>query len=301
MCVNRSVAVWAASVMLALSPVAALAGTEAGDASTSTPTRELVFADEFNSGTLDRSKWNVIGPDFWVNNEQQAYIDDPAVIAMVDGISGADGGVLMLRPLFQPGVDPHPDRKADFVSGRIDSKGKFDFTHGRAEARIKMPDAVGVWPAFWLLGNGKWPDTGEIDIMEYVGEKDWIGVALHGPGYSGETPLVNKFFFPEGVDATQWHTYAVEWKKDELLFEVDGHLIYRVTRPMVEHYGKWRFDNPKHLILNFAMGGAYPFKTNGIKQPYNGVPQETVEKIKTGKVAMLVDWVRVYAPEGAAD
>lgn len=257
--------------------------------------RELLFADEFDVGELDRTKWNVIGADFWVNNEQQVYLDNPGVVNLVDGISGADGGVLMLRPVYKPGIDPNKQRDADFLSGRIDSREKFDFTYGRAEARIRMPDAEGVWPAFWLLGNGKWPDTGEIDIMEYVGEKDWIGVALHGPGYSGETPLVNKFFFPEGVDVTQWHTYAVEWTEDALLFEVDGHLTYRVTRPMVENYGKWRFDNPKHIILNFALGGAYPFKTNRIESPYNGIPQATVDRIKSGEVAMLVDWVRVYA------
>ncbi|TMM46750.1 glycoside hydrolase family 16 protein [Qipengyuania marisflavi] len=261
--------------------------------------RPLLFADEFDAPSLDRAKWNVIGPDFWVNNEQQAYVDDPATVGFAQDIAGAAGGVLMLRPLYKPGVDPKADRKADFVSGRIDSRDKFDFTYGRAEARIKMPDAVGVWPAFWLLGNGQWPDTGEIDIMEYVGEKDWIGVALHGPGYSGETPIVNKFFFPEGVDAAQWHDYAVEWTKDAILFEVDGRVTYRVTRPMVEYYGKWRFDTPKHIILNFAIGGAYPFKTNGIEAPYNGMPAETVEQIKTGNVAMLVDWVRVWGPKDA--
>lgn len=259
--------------------------------------RPLLFADEFDAGELDRDKWITIKPDFWVNNEQQAYIDDPDTIAFADGVEGAEGGVLVLRPQFRPGADPHPDRKAPFVSGRIETKGKFDFAYGRAEARIKLPDAEGAWPAWWLLGNGKWPDTGEIDVMEYVGEKDWIGVALHGPGYSGETPLVNKYFFPQGQDVTDWHVYAVEWTEDEMLFQVDGHTLYRVTRPMVEHYGKWSFDNPKHLILNFAMGGAYPFKTNGIEAPYNGVPQATVDKVKAGSVTMLVDWVRVYAPE----
>ena len=259
--------------------------------------RTLLFADEFNDSALDRDKWIVIGPEFWVNNEQQMYVDDPAVINFIDGIEGADGGVLMLRPVFKPGIDPNKDRNAPFVSGRIESQGKFDFQHGRAEARIRMPANVGVWPAFWLLGNDKWPGTGEIDIMEYVGEKDWVGVALHGPGYSGETPIVNKFFFPEGVDVTQWHTYAVEWTDSQIDFLIDGHVHYRVTRPMVENYGKWRFDNEKYLILNFAMGGAYPFKTNRIETPYNGIPAETVEAVKTGKVAMLVDWVRVYAPE----
>ena len=263
-----------------------------------TADRELLFSDEFNGAELDRTKWGVIGADFWVNDEQQVYVDSKATIAILDDMSGADGGVLMLRPVFKPGIDPNKNRLADFLSGRVESKDKFDFTYGRAEARIRMPDAVGVWPAFWLLGNGKWPDTGEIDIMEYVGEKDWTGVALHGPGYSGETPLVNKFFFPEGVDVTQWHTYAVEWTENQIDFIVDGHVTYRVTRPMVEHYGKWRFDTPKYLILNFALGGAYPVKTNGIKEPYTGVPQATVDQIKTGTVAMLVDWVRVYASEG---
>ena len=273
-----------------------------GPAGASTPApspdegRQLIFADEFDAPQLDRSKWNVIGPDSWVNNEQQAYIDDPSVVGIIDGIEGAERGALMLRALYRPGIDPKSERNAPFVSGRIDTRDKFDFTHGRAEARIRMPDAEGVWPAFWLLGNGRWPDTGEIDIMEYVGETDWIGVALHGPGYSGETPLVNKYFFPDGVDVTSWHDYAVEWTDDTILFEVDGQLIYRVTRPMVEHYGAWRFDNPKHVILNFAMGGAYPIKTNGIDKPYNGVPQSTVDKAEKGELAMLVDWVRVYGP-----
>ena len=285
-------------IRTALAASALAACLAAMPASAHEPTgRTLLWADEFNEAELDRDNWNVIGTDFWVNNEQQAYVDAPEVLSIVEGAEGADGGALMLRPVYAPGIDPHPDRKADFLSGRIESQGKFDFTHGRAEARIKLPDAEGVWPAWWLLGNDMWPDTGEIDIMEYVGEKDWIGVALHGPGYSGETPLVNKYFFADGEDVTGWHVYAVEWKKDELLFQVDGRTVYRVTRPMVENYGEWSYDNPKYLILNFALGGAYPFKTNGVEEPYNGLPQATVDEIKAGNVAMLVDWVRVYAPQ----
>jgi beta-glucanase (GH16 family) len=259
----------------------------------------LIFADEFNAGSLDRSKWNVVGPSFWVNNEQQAYVDSPQTIRFLPGgaAPGAENGVLVLQPRFLKAFATPSGRRADFVSGRIDSKAKFDFTYGRAAARIRMPDAIGVWPAFWLLGNGKWPDTGEIDIMEYVGEKDWVGVALHGPDYSGETPLVNKYFFDGEIDATQWHTYAVEWTKHELLFTVDDRTIYRVTRPMVEHYGKWVFDTPKFVILNFALGGAYPFKTNGVKRPYNGLPAATVERIKKGEIGMEIDWVRIHGAD----
>lgn len=257
--------------------------------------RHLVFSDDFNSGQLDREKWNAVGPTFWVNNEQQAYIDSQDTIDFLPAgaVEGAEDGVLVLRPKFQPGFETPTGRVADFVSGRVNTRGKFDFTHGHAAARIKLPDAVGVWPAFWMLGNGTWPDTGEIDIMEYVGEKDWIGVAVHGPGYSGETPIVNKYVFPPETDATDWHDYAVTWTDQEMLFQIDGRLIYRVTRPMIEHYGDWRFDTPKFLILNFALGGAYPFKTNGLETPYNGLPAETVDRIKAGELEMYVDWVRV--------
>lgn len=256
---------------------------------------DILFEDQFDSGKLDRSKWNVEGPTFWVNNEQQAYIDSPDTVSFLPkgAVPGAEDGVLVLKPRWSPGFETPSGRKADFVSGRINSRDKFDFTYGTASARIKMPDAVGVWPAFWMLGYGEWPGAGEIDIMEYVGEKEWTGVALHGPGYSGETPLVNKFTFDDGTDVTEWHVYSVDWSADEIVFKIDGRPTYRVTRPMVENYGKWVYDSPEYLIANFALGGAYPAKTNGIEEPYNGVPSETVEAIKRGEVAMYIDWIRV--------
>lgn len=254
--------------------------------------QEVVFFDDFSGDTLDRSTWNVIVTGFWVNNEQQAYVDSEETIYFAD-VDGAENGALVLHPRWRPGHETEEGRTFDFISGRINTRDKFDVTYGRLEARIKLPDAEGVWPAWWALGNGRWPDTGEIDIMEYVGEPDWTGVALHGPGYSGETPLVNKFFFPPPEDVTSWHVYAVEWSEDELVFLVDDRVAYRATRPMVEHYGEWRFDTPKFLILNFALGGAYPFKTNGIEEPYNGLPAATVERIKNNEIAMYVDWVRV--------
>lgn len=257
-------------------------------------TDSVVFFDDFSTKSLDRSKWNVVVTGFHVNNEQQAYVDSSIVIYTVDGknAEGAKNGALVLQPRYSPGFVTYDGKKFDFLSGRIDTRGKVEFDHGTFEARIKLPAGSGLWPAFWLLGGGKWPETGEIDIMEYVGEKDWISAALHGPGYSGETPLVNKLFF-EKTDATQWHVYTVDWTTDSLLFKVDGQLYYRTTRPMIEHYGKWSYDNNKYIILNFALGGAYPVKINGVKQPYNGMTPESIQSVKEGKSKMLVDWVRV--------
>lgn len=233
--------------------------------------------------------------DFWVNEEEQAYLDSPDTIQFLSEAEDADGGVLVLRPVYRPGEDSNAERNADFISGRITTKDIFDFTYGRSEARIRMPDAAGVWPAFWMLGNGPWPTTGEIDIMEYIGEADWTGVAVHGPNYSGDAGIADRQYFPEGTDVTDWHTYAAEWTADEIRFYVDDVMTFRVPRTNTEFFGEWVFDNPHHLILNFAVGGIYPYKINGIREPYVGMPEATAERIRAGEIAMEVDWVRVYS------
>jgi beta-glucanase (GH16 family) len=254
---------------------------------------KVVFFDDFTGPSLDRTKWNVIVTGMWVNNEQQAYVDSASTIYVSSDVAGAKNGALVIEPIYSPGYVTPDGKKFDFLSGRIDTNDKVEFTYGTASARIKMAEGTGLWPAFWALGNGEWPECGEIDIMENVGEADWTSVALHGKGYSGETPLVNKVYFKKNFDATQWHVYSVDWTKDSFLFKVDGELIYRATRPMVENYGAWAYDTPKYLILNLALGGAYPVKTNGVKQPYNGIPASTVEKIKSKKAKYIIDWVKV--------
>ena len=125
--------------------------------------------------------------------------------------------------------------------------------------------------------------------MENVGEASWTSVALHGPGYFGNTPLVKR----APVDITGWHVYSVDWTPDLLVFRIDDEEIYRVTKTDVEKYGRWAFDNPKHLILNLALGGNYPHGVNKVDTPYRGLSAETVEAITSDRVATSIDWVRV--------
>jgi beta-glucanase (GH16 family) len=259
-----------------------------------------LFFDDFAGPSLDRAKWNVEVRGAAVNDEQQAYVDSAPTVFIAHGSTakGASNGALVIRPLYTPGYVSADGNRHDFVSGHLDSHGRFDFTYGVASARMKLPAGSGFWPAFWLLGGGDWPATGEIDIMENVGESDWASVALHGPGYFGDTPLFNRLYLAPGDDVTHWHVYTVDWRPDTLLFFVDDALVYRVTRPMVENYGRWSFDNPKYIILNLALGGAYPLKVNGVKQPYPGLPQSTVDRIRRGEGDVLVDWVRVTAYDG---
>jgi beta-glucanase (GH16 family) len=256
-----------------------------------------VFFDDFSGSELDRSKWNVeVTRDLVFNNEQQAYVDSKETVYLVDGpeSAGAENGALVIQAKVKPGNSVEGlTRKLDFVSGRINTLGKVEFCYGTAAARMKLPLGCGLWPAFWALGDGQWPDAGEIDVMESVGEPDWTSVALHGTGYSGETPLISRNQFPEAESAAAWHVYSVDWSPRELVFRVDDRAVYRVTRAMVEHYGDWKFDSGKYLILNLAVGGAYPEKANGVQRPYPGLPETTLERIKAGEAKVLVDWVRV--------
>lgn len=261
------------------------------------PTKtDTLFFEDFNGKTLNRSRWNVEVTGNTVNNEQQAYIDAASTLYLVHNRNAAEGatkGALVIQPLYQPGYTSKEQKHYDFLSGRINTRAKFEFTYGTASARMKMTAGAGLWPAFWALGEGNWPDCGEIDVMETVGDSAWVSHALHGPGYFGNTPFAYRAFFPKGLDVSQWHVYAVDWEPNSLTFKVDGKVTYTVTREMVEKYGRWAFDNPKFIIVNFALGGGYPNGVNKITSPYFGLSQQSVDKVKARQAKTLVDWVLV--------
>ena len=260
------------------------------------PTKsEVVFFDDFSGAELDRSRWNVRVTGRTVNNEQQAYVDSADTISIVRGnqAEGASGGALLLQACHRAGFVTPEGKKFDFISGRLDTRDKVTFTHGTAAARMRLPAGPGLWPAFWALGSGRWPACGEIDIMEYVGDPEWTSVAIHGPGYSGNTPIIQRTPLPPREDATKWHVYSVDWTPEGFVFKVDDRIVYRATRAMIEKHGKWAFDDAKYLIVNLALGGTYPASVNKVKSPYPGIPESTVELIKAGKARVLVDWVRI--------
>jgi beta-glucanase (GH16 family) len=277
-------------LMLAAASLVSVAKAQQAPSKTDT-----VFFEDFNENTLDRSKWNVEISGQVNNDEQQAYVDSAVTVYMVKGADaeGAHNGALVIRPVYRLGFTSTQNKKYDFISGRINTENKMEFTYGTASARMKISAGAGLWPAFWALGNGSWPDCGEIDVMETVGDSSWVSNALHGPKYFGNTPLVYRAFFQSGTDVTQWHTYTVDWDANNIVFKVDHKVTYAVTRAKVESYGRWAFDNPKFLILNFAIGGGYPAAVNRIKEPYYGLSQASVDKIRAGQARILVDWVLV--------
>jgi beta-glucanase (GH16 family) len=248
--------------------------------------QDTLFFESFNGNTLNRSVWNVEVTNTAYNNEQQAYVDSAGIIII-------DKGQLTVKPAYHKGYNKNRETMNDFVSGRINTRNRYEFKYGNVTAKMKTTAGDGIWPAFWLLGNGRWPDAGEIDIMETVGDPTWASNAIHGPTYHGDTPLISKNLFVDGSDVTAWHTYGVNIKPDEIVFSIDGEITCTATKAMVEKYGNWVFDNQKYIILNLALGGGYPQGVFKMKGPYTGLTQETVDKVKAGKVKFEVDWVLV--------
>jgi len=155
-----------------LTTIAALLIITSARAQQSQHKTDTVFFEDFNEQTLDRTKWNVEITGNTVNDEQEAYVDSAATLYLVHGADaeGAKNGALVIKAVYHPGYTSKENKKYDFLSGRINTQQKMEFTYGTASARMKMASGAGLWPAFWALGNGNWPGCGEIDMMETVGD-----------------------------------------------------------------------------------------------------------------------------------
>jgi beta-glucanase (GH16 family) len=247
-------------------------------------TYTLRWADEFDGAAgsaPDQSKWNYdIGGNGWGNNELETYTRRTEN-AFLDG-----DGHLVIK-LIKETLKGPDGIKRNYTSARLLTKGKFTQRYGRFEARLKVPFGQGIWPAFWMLGANVdttgWPTCGEIDIMENVGREPAINHgSLHGPGYSGGSPLSGIYTLPDGQKfADDFHSFAIEWEPTTVRFYVDGNLYQ--TKTAADAAGKlWVFDHPFFIILNVAVGGSFP-----------GSPDATTTFPQT----MTVDYVRVYADD----
>jgi beta-glucanase (GH16 family) len=184
--------------------------------------RKLSWSDEFNGpdgAPPDPAKWEIVtGGNGFGNKELEQYTERLENIHQ-------ERGNLVITARHEPftGAD---GIQREYTSARLQTKGKFEQKYGRFEARIKIPQGQGMWPAFWLLGNDNdsagWPGRGEIDIMENVGyEPGKIHGSMHGPRYSGDSPLTGAYSLPAGSKfADDFHVYAVEWDASAIRFYV---------------------------------------------------------------------------------
>lgn len=247
----------------------------------------MVWSDEFNgaAGTqIDTAYWRYdIGDGCsqgncgWGNEEREYYTSDTANIA----VNGQ--GQLKIVARVATGLSCYYG-PCGYTSAKITTRDKMPVTAGRVEARIRLAAGQGLWPAFWMLGTNigtvGWPTCGELDIMENRGSAPiTASSAVHGPGYSGNTPFVHARTLTSGSYAADFHTFAVQWDSVLIRYYIDDTLHYSIALSQVEQYGQWVFDQPFFVILNQAVGGHF-----------DGNPQSDAIFPAT----MLVDYVRVY-------
>lgn len=271
----------------------------------------LVWRDEFDGDSVDRTKWDFdLGNGFfdyrthswvpgWGNEELQYYTDAPTNVSVRDSL-------LTIRAVKES------LHGCGYSSARLKTRARdgsplFKQCYGRFEFRAKVPWGKGLWPALWMLPQddhyGGWAASGEIDLMEIVGEKPHeVLSSLHfGSPFPKRSLITNVHPLPGGSTVADWHVYAVEWEPGEIRFFVDD-------IPIATHRHWWScsktaedgagleprrasdlnawpapFDQPFYLVMNVAVGGNFPGVPNAATQ----FPAE-----------LVVDYVRVYEKVG---
>lgn len=275
---------------------------------------ETRWADEFNDGVLDTNKWdyeigiksgdddNSDAPAYWGNNEKEYYIKE--------AVSFEDGKLVITANAITDDIKKQygiTDTTVKYTSARLrtvsenGSELKFATTYGRIEAKMELPHATGYWPAFWALPTadtvekyGVWATSGEIDIMEAVGQNNnYVNGTIHyGSTWPNNISSGGSYYFPEGESFEGAHVYAIEWEPgemrwyvDDVLYHVENDWYARAAGAAANYTYPAPFDEDFYLLLNLAVSGNYVSKAE---------PGED----ELGK-AMKVDYVRVSVDNNA--
>lgn len=269
----------------------------------------LVWQDLFDSGQLNTDRWYIeANGDGGGNNELQYYARRDENVRVGD--DGHGNGCLIITARRE---DDYRGRK--FTSGRINSRGMVNFTHGKIEAAIRMPKtANGLWPAFWMMGNDwgevGWPRCGEIDIVEmghsngYNGRQETFfnGAAHWGPGaHHSYAKDINLGY---SVQDGEFHIWTCIWDENEIAMYIDldrnpnQQPYYRMTcpdnKPGDDTWPGNYFHKPNFIIFNLAVGGGFPgiYNAEGITALNDGNGQQAT---------MYVNYVKIYQKGGAGE
>lgn len=252
-------------------------GGDSGSSDAYRPGRTLIWEDDFTGTTLNTANWDYEN-NYSRPNEVQNYV------------AGTNNVWVENSNLVIKAKKENSNGK-EWSSGCIHTDNKREFMYGRFEAKIKIPQTVGSFPAFWTLGGNyeegggiTWPYCGEIDIMEHK-----YGYAWTTAGALYRTDLVWDNWDAKDLGRVDsgnigsfddYHIYAMEWTHDKLDYYVDDRLIGHSD---ISDDNTWfMFHQPHYILLNQALGAAG-----------GSVPSNMTE------YTMYVDWVRVYAPESA--
>jgi beta-glucanase (GH16 family) len=233
-------------------------------------TFRLVWADEFDTESYNPAIWSPqIAGDGFGNNELQYYTGLEKNIFVRDGN-------LVLKAY----KENYQNR--EYTSGKLWSQNKKYIKYGRVEVRFKLPKGRGTWPAIWMMPQysiyGGWPNSGEIDIMEFVGyDAGKIHGTVHRGSGSGGNGNGNNTSIAGKID--DFHVIRIDWEPGYIKWYLNDQLFHTYNNAFTGS-AQWPFDQEFYVILNFAVGGNWG-GAQGVDE--NIWPQE-----------FLIDYVRVY-------
>lgn len=202
--------------------------------------------DEFSGSDVDTKSWN-----------------------FYDSVGGFGTGFRKPEAISQSDGLLKITARGDVSGGMGQSTGQL---YGRWEFRARTELGRGFGSAILLWPDSeKWPEDGELDIMEVPGEnRDLAHFVVHwGPD---GTDNVHGTSVPG--DFSKWHTFALEWLPDRITWYVDGVKKYENTDKTVIP------TKPMHLTIQLDQGP----KKDWIPPRDETTPDE---------VSLEVDWVRI--------
>ena len=241
----------------------------------------LVWSDEFDhDGLPEPTRWAYdVGSNRrgWANEELQYYSAGRRENSRVEN------GVLVIEARRESTSSFRDSGGQHYTSARLVTRGLQAWTYGFFEIRAKLPCGRGSWPAIWTLGEPvvRWPEPGEIDIMEHVGfDPGVVHATVHTKAYNHvlNTQRSAQVNVPDAC--TSFHRYQLTWTADRISVGLDDRDYFQFPRETKGGRATWPFDAPQFLLLNIAVGGTWGGR--------NGVDDSIFP------IRMEVDYVRVY-------
>ena len=271
---------------------------------------KLVWQELFDADELSPMRWDIeVNGDGGGNSELQYYTDRPENVRL--GEDGKGNHCLILTAKRENYMGKN------FTSGRLTTKNRIAFTHGKIEAAIMMPKtANGLWPAFWMMGNDfdavGWPRCGEIDIVEMgnsngisrgTQERYFNGACHWGQGWPNASYAQDNTKAYSLQDG-EYHLFTMLWDENSIKMYVDldrtpkQNPYYSMDIPANEPNNEWSPGNYFHkdnfILFDLAVGGNFTgiWDATGITALHDANGQQA---------SMYINYIRIHQKDGVAN